>query len=271
MAPFSKVLVANRGEIAVRIFRTLRELGIGTVAVYSEADRGALHVARRRRGLPARAGRARRELPEPGADPRRGRSAPGPRRSIPDTGSWPRTRIRACGRGRRARLDRAAAGRDRGDGLEDGGARAMRAAGVPIVPGTTEAVTSAEEVVRLGDELGWPLAIKASAGGGGKGLKVVEAPTRPSARSSRPGARARRTSPTRRSTSSGTSRTRGTSRCRSSPTPTATSSTSASATARSSAATRSWSRRRRRLRSTTSSAQRIGQIAVEAARAVGYR
>src|SRR5581483_11736210 len=51
----------------------------------------------------------------------------------------------------------------------------MRAAGVPIIPGTTEPVGSAEEIRRLGDELGWPLAIKAAAGGGGKGFRVVRA------------------------------------------------------------------------------------------------
>jgi Acetyl/propionyl-CoA carboxylase, alpha subunit len=52
----------------------------------------------------------------------------------------------------------------------------MRAAGVPVVPGTTSPVESVDEVVRLGEELGWPLAIKAAAGGGGKGLKVVAGP-----------------------------------------------------------------------------------------------
>src|SRR5438046_7571246 len=52
----------------------------------------------------------------------------------------------------------------------------MRAAGVPIIPGTTEPVSSAEEVRRLGDELGYPLLVKAAAGGGGKGMKVVAGP-----------------------------------------------------------------------------------------------
>ena len=167
MAVFSKVLVANRGEIAIRVFRTLRELGIGTVAVYSDADRNSAHVAYAEEAyaldsylnqadLLAVARRAGAEAIHPGYG------------FLAENASF----ARAC----------LAAGvvwiGPPPEAIETMGSKIearerMRAAGVPIVPGVTEPVTSAEEVRRLGDELGWPIAIKASAGGGGKGLKVV--------------------------------------------------------------------------------------------------
>ena len=176
MPPFRRVLVANRGEIAIRVFRALRELGCESVAVYSEADRAARHV---RAADDAR-------LIGPGTPPRAtSRSSassrlPGsrvPRRSIPGYG------FLAENAELRARL------RDAGlvwigppaDAIEAMGSkiesrRRMAAAGVPVVPGTTERVTTAAQVVELGDSLGWPIAIKASAGGGGRGLKVVRGP-----------------------------------------------------------------------------------------------
>ena len=120
---FSKVLIANRGEIAVRIIRACEELGVATVAVYSELDRDAPHVKRADEAYPAR--------PGPGPESYlvidkllEVIERPAPRRSIPGTGSWPRTpRSRPRSR-RRGHVHRAARVGDRGDGIEDPGARA---------------------------------------------------------------------------------------------------------------------------------------------------
>jgi acetyl-CoA/propionyl-CoA carboxylase biotin carboxyl carrier protein len=174
--PFSKVLVANRGEIAIRIFRTLRELGIAAIAVYSEADRSSPHAAYADEayllgpGGPGETYLSAERIVEvarrAGADavhPGYGFLAENASfaRLVEDAGLvWigpPPEAIEAMG----SKI----AARER-----------MRDAGVPIVPGTTEPLASVEQLVRIGDDLGWPLALKASAGGGGKGLKVVRNP-----------------------------------------------------------------------------------------------
>ena len=173
MTAFTKVLVANRGEIAVRIFRTLRELGIGTVAVYSDADRGRLHTrvadeAYRIGPGPADQSYLRADILvetalHAGAEaihPGYGFLAENASfaRAVEAAGlTWigpPPAAIELMGSKTEARA-------------------AMQAAGVPIIPGATEPVGTLEEMVQLGSEIGYPLIIKAAAGGGGKGMEVV--------------------------------------------------------------------------------------------------
>jgi len=171
---FSKVLIANRGEIAVRIIRACEELGVATVAVYSEIDRDAPHVRRADESFLLGPGpasesyllidkiieavkRSGAEAVHPGYGflaENAGFAAALEKEGIVFIGP-PASAIEAMGSKTRAR-------------------ELMAAAGVPIVPGTTEPVDSVEDALKIiGDTIGWPVAVKAAGGGGGKGFRVA--------------------------------------------------------------------------------------------------
>jgi acetyl-CoA/propionyl-CoA carboxylase biotin carboxyl carrier protein len=173
---FTKVLVANRGEIAVRVCRTLRELGIASVAVYSEADRELpfVHYADEAYAIgpgPASESYLRGETIIRTAQ-RAGAEAIHPGFGfLAENPAF----ARACAA---AGLTFIGPSPDAMEAMASKTAarQAMAAAGVPIVPGLTEPVATLDDAHAAAAEIGYPVAVKAAAGGGGKGIKPAAAP-----------------------------------------------------------------------------------------------
>jgi acetyl-CoA carboxylase biotin carboxylase subunit len=170
--PFEKLLIANRGEIAVRIQRTCRELGIDTVAVYSEADRDALHVRYANQAV-CLGGSSPTDSYLRGERILEAARATGAQAVHPGFGFLAENAefARAVEDAGLAFVGPPASAMEvMGDKLAS--RAAMIAAGVPVVPGT-DAVADAEAAEEAAAGIGYPVMLKASAGGGGKGIRVV--------------------------------------------------------------------------------------------------
>lgn len=173
---FRKVLIANRGEIAVRVVRACRELGIATVAAYSTADRDALHVRLADEQIcigPPPAEQSYLNMPALiSAAQARGCDAVHPGYGfLSENGDF----AEACQRSGLAFIGP----RVRNIKLMGDKARArrfMRRAGVPVLPGSSSSVRTLDEAHQIAREIGYPVLVKATGGGGGRGLRVVHDP-----------------------------------------------------------------------------------------------
>src|SRR3954467_13737340 len=174
--PFGKVLVANRGEIALRVIRACREMGIASVAVYSDADAHAVHVRE--------ADEAVHIGPSPSAESylkgdriievakQVGAEAIHPGYGFLSEREWFARAVRDAGLTFIGPPAEAIAAM----GSKTAARQLAVAANVPVVPGTTEALRDADEARAIADKFGYPVLLKAAAGGGGKGMRVVREP-----------------------------------------------------------------------------------------------
>src|SRR5271157_4142787 len=173
---FKKILIANRGEIAVRVIRACHEMGIAAVAVYSDVDRAALHVRKADEaypiGAPAAsesylniakildvAGRSGAEAIHPGYG------------FLSENAKF----AKACA-GAGVKFIGPTAEAMNAMGSKTKARQAMERAGVPIVPGTSRGLDSFEQAEQVAARIGYPVMLKAAAGGGGKGMRLVQAP-----------------------------------------------------------------------------------------------
>jgi acetyl-CoA carboxylase biotin carboxylase subunit len=171
--PFRKILIANRGEIACRIIWTCKEMGIRTVAVHSDVDRDSLHVRFADESAcigPAPSAQSYLNIPAIiSAAEIFNVDAIHPGYGFLAESAYFAEICEACNIkfiGPRPEVIQLM-----GDKVE--ARRAMKAAGVPITPGSTEALHSEEEAIAIAREIGFPVIVKASAGGGGRGMRVV--------------------------------------------------------------------------------------------------
>ena len=173
---FRKILIANRGEIAVRVIRACHEMGIAAVAVYSDVDRASLHVRKADEAYPIGAAAARdsylnmEKILEVAR--RSGADAVHPGYGfLSENAKF----AGACAGAGIKFIGPTAAAMD-AMGSKTRARQAMERVGVPFVPGTSRGLESFEQAVEVAGRIGYPVMLKAAAGGGGKGMRFVHAP-----------------------------------------------------------------------------------------------
>ena len=173
---FKKILIANRGEIAMRIIYACRELGIKTVAVYSEADENSLHVRFADEDVcigPARSADSYLNVPAViSAAEITGADAIHPGYGFLSESAYLAEVCEAC----HIKFIGPAPQVIRLMGDKARARRVMKKAGVPILPGSDGPLDNEEKALKLAKEIGYPVIVKATAGGGGRGMRVVRAP-----------------------------------------------------------------------------------------------